>query len=526
VPAELIHCDYRVHAPAAGIGRIARFIAWEQTVEVPESLVSDPHILAEVVGSVVAIEPEPGVDDVFRVRIGYPSALASGQLNQLVNLAYGNVSMYPGIRLVGVDLPDSVLARFAGPRHGIAGIRALLGVHDRPLLATAVKPRGTPIEGLAQLAHDFALGGGDIVKDDQNLVADGYDDFRRRVDACADAVDRANALTGRRCLYLPHLSAPFEEIDRHAAFVRERGLAGVLLCPHVLGLDTARAIAARWGFVYMAHPALSGALTEAGTQGMSHALALGTLLRLGGADISVFVAPGGRFRYGRDDARAIADACRAPLGALPAMFPCPAGGMRYELLPQLARDYGVDSVFLVGGALQAHGPDMLAATRAYRAAIEAAFPGRECAPATAVSSCEFDIDRAAGALAVHLPFASDYTWAGRLRQAYKQAQTVDFAGVSRTELVGRNGEATAFELRYFEIEAGGWTSHERHAHTHVVIAVRGHGELRSPDGDVRLAPFDIAYVPPWMPHQLRASGEGPFGFFCVVDRERDRPQPA
>jgi ribulose-bisphosphate carboxylase large chain len=526
MPGELIHCDYRVQAPAADIGRIARFIAWEQTVEVPESLVSDPHVLAEVVGSVVAIDPEPGADDVFRVRIGYPAALASGQLNQLVNLAYGNVSMYPGIRLVGIDLPESVLARFAGPRHGIAGIRALLGVHERPLLATAVKPRGTPIEGLARLAHDFALGGGDIVKDDQNLVAVDFDDFRRRVDACADAVERANAVTGRRCLYLPHLSAPFEEIDRHAAFVRERGLAGVLLCPHVLGLDAARAIAARWGFVYMAHPALSGALTEAGSQGMSHALALGTLLRLGGADISVFVAPGGRFRYGREDALAIADGCRAPLGALAPLFPCPAGGMRYELLGQLARDYGVDSVFLVGGALQAHGPDMVASTRAYRAAIESAFPGRESAPATVVTACDFDIERAAAALARHLPFASDYTWAGRLRQACKQAEAMDFAGVSRTELVGRNGEATAFELRYFEIETGGWTSHERHAHTHVVIAARGRGVMRGPDGDTALAPFDIAYVPPWMSHQLRASGDGPFGFFCIVDRERDRPQPA
>ncbi len=371
VTGDLIYCDYRVHASAAEIGRLARFIAWEQTVEVPESLVSDPRVLADIVGSVIAIDPEPGADEVFRVRVGYAAALASGQLNQLVNLAYGNVSMFPGIRLVGIELPGSVLARFAGPRYGIAGIRALLGVHKRPLLATALKPRGTPVEGLAKLAHDFALGGGDIVKDDQNLVADDFDEFRRRVDACAEAVDRANALTGRRCLYFPHLSAPFEEIERRAAFVRERGLVGVLMCPYVLGLDAARAIASRWSFVLMAHPALTGAFTEAGTQGISHALALGTLLRLGGADISVFVAPGGRFRMTRDDALAIATACRAPLGTLAPLFPCPAGGIRFELLPQLLCDYGADSVFLVGGALQAHGPGITASTRAYRAAIEA-----------------------------------------------------------------------------------------------------------------------------------------------------------
>jgi len=26
--------------------------------------------------------------------------------------------------------------------------------------------------------------------------------------------------------------------------------------------------------------------------------------------------------------------------------------------------------------------------------------------------------------------------------------------------------------------------------------------------------------------QLLASGDEPFGFFCIVDRHRDRPQPA
>lgn len=376
----LILCDYHVQAGAAEIGRLARFIAWEQTVEVPEALVGDPRILAEVVGEVLAIEADPDAADGFRVRIGYRAELACGQLSQLLNLVYGNVSMYPGIRLVGLALPPALLGRFAGPRHGIAGLRRLLGVYDRPLLATALKPRGTPVAELARLAHDFALGGGDLVKDDQNLVDEDDDAFCRRVEACAAAVARANARTGRNCLYLPHLSAPFEALERRAAHVRGCGLAGVLLCPHVLGMDAARALAARWGFVYMAHPSLSGMATEGRAQGIDHGLALGTLLRLGGADVSVFVAPGGRYRYTAVQARAIAEACRGPLGGLAPLFPCPAGGMRLELVPRLAHDYGADAVFLIGGALLAHGPDLVRATQAFRAAIEAVLPGRESAP--------------------------------------------------------------------------------------------------------------------------------------------------
>jgi ribulose-bisphosphate carboxylase large chain len=34
---------------------------------------------------------------------------------------------------------------------------------------------------------------------------------------------------------------------------------------------------------------------------------------------------------------------------------------------------------------------------------------------------------------------------------------------------------------------------------------------------------DVAYVAPNEPHQFRARGDEPFGFFCVVDADRDRP---
>jgi len=36
----------------------------------------------------------------------------------------------------------------------------------------------------------------------------------------------------------------------------------------------------------------------------------------------------------------------------------------------------------------------------------------------------------------------------------------------------------------------------------------------------------VVYVDTLEPHQLRNSGAEPFGFYCIVDRERDRPQPA
>jgi len=97
--------------------------------------------------------------------------------------------------------------------------------------------------------------------------------------------------------------------------------------------------------------------------------------------------------------------------------------------------------------------------------------------------------------------------------------------IVRQVLIGKRNEAIAFQVRYFEIMPGGFSSLEKHGHAHVVIAVRGRGKavLGATVHDIK--PFDTVYVAPWTPHQFLAAKDEVFGFFCVVDTERDRPQP-
>jgi ribulose-bisphosphate carboxylase large chain len=101
----------------------------------------------------------------------------------------------------------------------------------------------------------------------------------------------------------------------------------------------------------------------------------------------------------------------------------------------------------------------------------------------------------------------------------------EFAGASRQVLVGRRGERVAFHLRYFELEAGGYTSLEHHRHCHVVVGVRGRGLVRVGEETYRLKPLDTIYIGPEQAHQLRAAGRSKFGFFCIVDARRDKPRP-
>jgi len=165
-----IVATYEVQARRDEVADLARRIAYEQTVEVPPSLVTDPVVRDRVLGRVETVSslestvPEPvgshSSDASHRVTISYAGELASGQLPQLLNLLYGNVSIYPSVRLVDFTLPPPVASAFAGPRFGIEGLRRLTGVRGRPLLATALKPRGLPVAEYARLAGGFALGGG------------------------------------------------------------------------------------------------------------------------------------------------------------------------------------------------------------------------------------------------------------------------------------------------------------------------------------------------------------------------------
>src|SRR5215218_8074241 len=98
--------------------------------------------------------------------------------------------------------------------------------------------------------------------------------------------------------------------------------------------------------------------------------------------------------------------------------------------------------------------------------------------------------------------AEPHTWQGVPVTAYKQPAD-HHAGVTRTVLAGAGGETTAFHVRYFEVAPGGHTTLERHAHEHVVVVLRGRGEVFLGGATHALGFGDAVYVAPHDPHQFR-----------------------
>ncbi len=400
----------------------------------------------------------------------------------------------------------------------------MVGVYGRPLFSTALKPMGASPEELANMAEAFALGEGDIVKDDHGLIDHSFCPFEERVKRCQEAIERSNAMTGRNTLYFPNILAGNDEIEKQAQFAVRHGVRGVLLSPFLVGPDMIRYLARQYNLIIMAHPAMTGTYFNEFRHGITPAILLGTVFRLFGADISVYPNVGGRFSFTHEECKDISKALKSPLGNIKPSFPAPAGGMSLENAGDMAKLYGEDAVFLIGGALHTYSDNLTKSTRVFMDEISKYFSERITPPQEkSISSCELSTIKNLQSIKEHLKFEEGFKWSGRDASAYNISGDVNFKDISRQELIGRFGEKTQFDLRYFEIEPGGFSSLERHVHEHVIICLRGEGVLISGDSETELKLNDIAYVSPMRPHRLVNRGDEPFGFFCIVDHMRDRP---
>ncbi|MEQ8195673.1 MAG: cupin domain-containing protein [Rhodospirillales bacterium] len=119
-------------------------------------------------------------------------------------------------------------------------------------------------------------------------------------------------------------------------------------------------------------------------------------------------------------------------------------------------------------------------------------------------------------------FLDDFRWEGVEQLAYKEEGEAPFKAVTR-QVLFRDPDLKC-ELRYFEVAPGGHTTLERHEHIHAVMILRGAGQCLVGDDVREVKERDLVTVPPLTWHQLRAGGDQPLGFLCMVNAERDRPQ--
>lgn len=327
---------------------LAGAIAREQTVEAPPGVGGD-RLQARMIGRIERIGPGRGGG--WLARIAYPLDATTTELTQLLNVAYGNVSLMDGVRLMGLELAPAVLRALPGPRFGVGGIRSLVNAPRRPLVSAAIKPIGLSSSGLARQAATFARAGVDVVKDDHGLAIQGAAPFPERIGVIAEAVAGANARSGGHTAYFPNVTGPLDTLEERLEQAAALGLAGVVLCPGLMGLDALRRVAAGpRALAVMAHPA--HAQTAPGRrEGIAPDVLLGTLYRVAGADIVVYVNAGGRFSWPEETCHAVNRRLLEPLEPLRRALPAPAGGVKAAEAGHWFARYGPDTMLLIGGSL-------------------------------------------------------------------------------------------------------------------------------------------------------------------------------
>ena len=361
-PWPALRVTYIVTAPTpSDLDARVESLLLEQTVELPRVALRDKFVLENIVGRLVSTEAIDAVR--HRVIIDFPIIATADDPAQFLNVLFGNSSIQEHVLLADFELPAEWPGRkqaLPGAKFGTAGLRKIVGVPERAITSTALKPIGLSNERIAQLCGLFAQAGVDIIKDDHGLANHSFHPFKERVKACQKAIRDANRATGRQSIYAPNLTGTPSIVLEQLKFAQDEGVGAVMIAPMLLGMPFLAEIVAKHATVpILGHPSFGGATRT------SPELLYGKLFPLYGSDATIFANFGGRFAYSKETCGQIARALTQPaIPGLTPTLPMPAGGIKYHQVADVLSFYGREVVLLIGGGLYEAGDDSALRARA------------------------------------------------------------------------------------------------------------------------------------------------------------------
>lgn len=313
------------------------------------------------------------------LRVAFPIANFGPQLPMLFTTLLGNdPSTSISARLVDLQLPHPYVAQFPGPAYGISGWRALTGVQGRPLLLNMIKPcTGYPPKTGARFVREVATGGVDLIKDDELLADPVFSRVRDRARAYGAVLDEVGHATGYRPRYVANVTTRARDLEATSQAALEGGADALMVNVLAVGLDALAALVeSAPGTPVFAHTAGVETFTGAPRSGYGHALLLGRLVRLVGADAVLLSTPLASRPLPESVFRATVDWMRFPWWDVQPSMPVFGGGLTGASVPALVDAVGVDCIIGVGGAIQGHPDGPAAGAVLVRAAIDAAVAAR------------------------------------------------------------------------------------------------------------------------------------------------------
>jgi 2,3-diketo-5-methylthiopentyl-1-phosphate enolase len=386
---EYVIATYLVSYPkSVPVPKLAPALAIEQStgtwVPVPGET---PEVRRRYVAKVIGVYEIPDYEwmvpsDVetrqYILQIAFPEVNFGEQIPMLLTTVVGNISMAGRLKVLDIRLPQKYVAGFKGPKFGIRGVRDLLKVYGRPLLNNMIKPcTGYTPEVGVKLFEAAAMGGCDIIKDDELLANASFNEVQARVKLYMEAERRVYEKTGEHTLYTVNVTDEVPKVFENARRAVELGCNAIMVNYLVTGFPVLRALAEDPAIKVpiLAHMDLAGALYASEWHGVSSHLVLGKLPRLAGADIVVFPAPYGKAPVLMEKFQNVARHLTFPFYHIRPTFPMPSGGITPKMVPAVVKDLGPDIVIGSGGGIHAHPHGPVAGAKAFRQAIQATMEG-------------------------------------------------------------------------------------------------------------------------------------------------------
>ncbi len=362
-------CDFDVEPEGISLTEAAGGVAAESSVGTWTELTTIKPYVEKLAARVFSINGN-------NIGIAYPIDLFEyGNMPNILSSVAGNVfglRALKSLRLRDIHFPPGLVRSFRGPKYGINGVRELLGVKNRPLVGTIIKPKlGLKTKDHSKVAYDAWTGGCDIVKDDENLSSQRFNPFEDRVVATLEMRDRAEEATGEKKVYMVNITSETKDMLKRAQFVKDHGGRYLMIDILTCGFSALQTIREQdFGLVIHAHRAGHAAFTKKPNHGISMKV-IAIVARIIGVDQLHVGTVVGKMSETQDEVSENCEALRTDLYGVKEVLPVASGGLHPGLVPALMEFFGKDFVIQAGGGIHGHTEGTVSGANAIRQAVNA-----------------------------------------------------------------------------------------------------------------------------------------------------------
>ncbi len=317
----------------------------------------------------------------YITRIRYPVEIFEpGNIAQYLSVVAGNLfglGRLEAVRLLDVEYPDPLIIPFKGPKFGIAGVRKMIGSTNRPHVGTIIKPKvGLTPEDTAAVAYEAAIGGVDLIKDDETLTDQAFCPIEKRLPLVMKRLVDAKDETGREVLYAVNITTRADQIVERALRAIDLGANMIMIDIFTSGFGALQALGEdpRIKVPIHVHRTMHAAFTRNPEHGIAMR-SLAHIIRLIGADQLHTGTVSGKMSHDAPEVKASIEVLTCNCHGMKPTFPVSSGGLHPGKVAHELATLGTDIILQAGGGIHGHPDGTAAGACAMRQAVDAFMAG-------------------------------------------------------------------------------------------------------------------------------------------------------